>query len=254
MARQRTSHGFEFLTAYTFSKTLSDNLGYYGCGGVNSDGAYWQNAYDRRANYGPACFDARQNFTFGGLYELPVGRGKALAPSSRALDLIVGGWNINYFLSTHSGFPVTINAPAHQNNTGQSVRGNVRANYYRAMPDPATRTVDRWFGPVDTLFCTANGVDNGTCSYGVPALGQFGSAGVGTERMPGFFNLDLSVGKKFHITENQYLDFRAEAFNALNFVSWGAPARDITNPGQFGQITGQIGNPRNIQLGLKYYF
>ncbi|HWR50010.1 MAG TPA: carboxypeptidase regulatory-like domain-containing protein [Bryobacteraceae bacterium] len=252
-ARQRTSHGFEFLTAYTFSKTLSDNLGYYGCGGVNSDGAYWQNAYDRRANYGPACFDARHNFTVGGLYEVPVGRGKAIAPSSRVLDLIAGGWNINYFLSAHSGFPVTINAPAHQNNTGQSVRGNVRANYYRPLPD-RSRTVDRWFGPVDTLFCTANGVDNGTCSYGLPALGQFGSAGVGTERMPGFFNLDFSIGKKFHVTERQYFDFRAEAFNALNFVSWGAPARDITNPGQFGQITGQIGNPRNIQLGLKYYF
>ncbi|MGH9628296.1 MAG: hypothetical protein ACRD7E_08155, partial [Bryobacteraceae bacterium] len=252
--RHRLSGGLEFLAAYTFSKTLTDNLGYYGCGGVSSDGAYWQNAYDRGANYGPACFDARHNFTVGGLYELPVGRNKRFLSSNRALDLILGGWNVNYFLSAHSGFPVTINAPAHQNNTGQSVRGNVRANYYRALPEPATRTVDRWFGPVDTIFCTGNGVDNGTCSYGLPNLGEFGSAGVGTERAPGFFNLDASIGKKFNITERQYLDFRVELFNALNFVSWGPPGRDMTTPGGFGSITTQIGNPRSIQFGLKYYF
>jgi hypothetical protein len=190
----------------------------------------------------------------GGLYELPIGRNKRFLSSNRALDLILGGWNINYFLSTHSGFPVTINAPAHQNNTGQSVRGNVRANYYRALPKPATRTVDRWFGPFDTIFCTANGVDNGTCSYGLPNLGEFGSAGVGTERAPGFFNLDASIGKKFNITERQYLDFRVELFNALNFVSWGPPGRDLTNPGGFGSITTQIGSPRSMQFGLKYHF
>jgi len=252
--RQRMRGGLEFLVAYTMSKTLSDNLGYYGCGGVNSDGAYWQNAYDRRANYGPSCFDARHNFTIGGLYDLPVGKGRKFAPSNRAVDLIAGGWNINYFLSTHSGFPVTVNAGAHQNNTGQSVRGNVRANYYRPLTYSGERTVDRWFGPVDTLFCQQNGVDNGTCAYGLPGLGQFGSAGVGTERMPGYFNLDLSVGKRFYVTEKQYLDFRMEGFNALNSVSWGAPGRDMTSPASFGQITGQIGSPRSIQFGLKYQF
>ena len=76
--RRRMSNGLEFLTAYTFSKTLTDNLGYYGCGGVNSDGAYWQNAYDRRANYGPACFDARHNFTVGGSLRPPGRQGQEI--------------------------------------------------------------------------------------------------------------------------------------------------------------------------------
>jgi hypothetical protein len=252
--RRRLSNGLEFLGAYTFSKTLTDNLGYYGCGAVNSDGAYWQNAYDRRANYGPSCFDARHNFTLGGSYEFPYGRGKKYSSSNRALDLVFGGWNINYAVSAHTGFPVSINAPAHQNNTGQSVRGNVRANYYRVLPEPAERTVDRWFGPVDTIFCSQNGVDNGTCSYGLPALGQFGSAGVGTERAPGFFNLDSALGKRFNVSEHNYFVFRVEFFNVLNSVSWGPPARDLTTPGSFGQITTQVNGARNIQFGLKYYF
>ncbi len=60
--------------------------------------------------------------------------------------------------------------------------------------------------------------------------------------------------QKFHVTEKASLEFRAEFFNALNSVSLGPPARDITSRATFGQITSQIGNPRNIQFGLKYAF
>ncbi len=104
-----------------------------------------------------------------------------------------------------------------------------------------------------TTFCGA-GADNGTCAYGIPAFGSFGNAGVGTERAPSFFNLDLSIGKKFHVTETQRFDFRVEFFNALNHVSFGPPGRDITNLGTFGQITAQVQNARNLQFGLKYFF
>lgn len=172
---------------------------------------------------------------------------------SKAMDLFIGGWNLNYFLTAHSGFPVTITASAAQTNTGQSVRGNVRANYHRNM-NVTSQTVDRFFGPVDsTTFCAA-GVDNGTCAYGLPALGTFGTAGVGTTRAPSFFNFDASIGKKFYVTEKQYIDFRTEFFNLANHVSYGPPGRDITTVGSFGQITSQVTSPRNIQFGLKYTF
>ncbi|MBI4905640.1 MAG: TonB-dependent receptor [Acidobacteria bacterium] len=254
MVRSRMSGGLELISSYTFSKTLTDNLGYYGCAAVLSDGAYWQNAYDRHANFGPACFDARHNFSVGGLYNVPLGKGKRFGSGmGKAVDLILGGWSASYFLTAHSGFPVSINAPAAQTNTGQSVRGNVRANYYRKM-NIGTQTVDRFFGPVDaTTFCAA-GVDNGTCAYGIPALGTFGTGGVGTERAPSFFNFDASLGKKFRVTERQYVDFRMELFNAFNHVSFGPPGRDITAVASFGQITSQVTSPRNIQFGLKYVF
>ena len=253
-ARSRMSSGLELIAAYTFSKTLTDNLGYYGCGAVNSDGAYWQNAYDRHANFGPACFDATHNISIGGLYAVPFGKGKKYGTSmNKAADLLLGGWNASYFLTDHSGFPVTITASTAQTNTGQSVRGNVRANYYQNL-NVGTQTVDRFFGPVDaTTFCAA-GVNNGSCPYGVPALGTFGTAGVGTQRAPSFFNFDASIGKKFFITERHKLDFRVEFFNLLNHVAYGPPGRDITTLGSFGQITSQVNSPRNIQFGLKYVF
>lgn len=256
--RRRFSAGLEFLAAYTFGKTLTDNLGYYGGGFTAGEGAYWQNAYDRRGNRGPSFFDVTHNFTIGGLYDLPVGKNKKFGSNmNRAGDLILGGWNINYFMAARSGFPVTVLA---LDRTGQAVRGNIRANRYGPLKgDPNLVNIDNFFGlPTDTaaraaFFC-AGGVNNGTCPYGQPADGFFGNSGIGTERAPSYFSADFSIGKKFSISERQYFDFRAEFFNAFNHVSWGAPGRSIGTPASFGTIGSQVQSPRNIQFGLKYHF
>jgi hypothetical protein len=254
--RKRLSAGLELTGFYVWSKSIMENLGYYGCGSVNSEGAYWQDAYNRRANRGPSCFDAQHNLSIGGSYTLPVGKGQAFGGNmNRVADLVLGGWNVNYFTNAHSGFPVTVFASS-ANTGGRTPRGNVRANAYKPFVIPS-QTVDQFFGPVTasgaSIFCAA-GVNDGNCAFGVPAVGALGNAGVGTLRAPSFFNLDMSIGKKFAVTEKQYLDFRMEMFNALNHASWGAPGRDITSPGSFGQITSQVQNARNIQFGLKYYF
>jgi hypothetical protein len=85
-------------------------------------------------------------------------------------------------------------------------------------------------------------------------VGTFGTTSKGTEQAPDFKNLDFSVGKQFHTTEKQYFDFRADFFNVLNHPNLGQPARSVSTPTTFGQITSIIGGPRAIQFGLKYYF
>lgn len=251
--RKRLSGGLELTGFYVWSKSIMENLGYYGCGSVNAEGAYWQDAYNRLGNRGPSCFDAQHNISLGGLYNIPFGKGQKFGSSSnKVTDLILGGWNVNYFMNTHSGFPVTVFASA-ANSGGRTPRGNLRANAYRPYVI-TTQTVDAFYGPVTAANFCAAGVNDGTCAFGRPADGTLGSAGVGTLRAPSFFNFDASIGKKFNVTERQYIDFRMELFNAFNHVSYGAPGRDITNPSAFGQITSQVQNPRNIQFGLKYYF
>ena len=253
--RRRLKGGLDFIAAYTFGKTLTDNLGYYGSGFTSSEGAYWQNAYDRRSNRGPAFFDIRQNFTIGGNYDLPYGKGQKFGSSSpKAVDLIAGGWSINYNMAARTGLPMTVRA---NDRTGQAVRGNVRANAFKNLTiNKDAQSVDNYFGIATrdaNLFC-AGGVNNGTCAYGQPADGAFGTAGIGTERGPGFFNLDFSVGKRFNLTERYYFDFRTEFFNGLNHVSWAPPGLNINNPATFGTVGGQVQNPRNIQFGLKFHF
>lgn len=248
-ARRRASSGLHFLAAYSFGKTLTDSAGNYGSPLTAGEGSYWQNAYDREANRGRAFFDIRHNFTIGGTWDLPFGTG---APSP------LRGWTTNFNLQAHSGLPLTVRA---LDRTGQAVRGNVRANYYAPLSvDESNRTVDNWFGlPVDSdgrispNFCAA-GVAAGGCAYGQPADGSFGSAGVGTERGPGFFNLNLSAGKRFSIGDRQNIDIRCEFFNAFNHVSWAPPVLNISMPNTFGAIGSQVQNPRNIQFALKYQF
>jgi hypothetical protein len=258
VGRRKFASSFDFLASYTLGKTLTDNLGYYGSGFTQGEGAYWQNAYDRRANRGPSFFDVRQNFTVAGSWFVPVGQGKKFGSGmSKAADLILGGWNANYSVAARTGLPITVRAI---DRTGQAVRGNVRANYYRELVvNESARNVDNWFGlPTDTaaraaFFCPG-GVDNNTCAYGQPADGSFGNSGIGTERGPGFFTTDMSIGKRFNMSESRYLDFRMELFNAFNNVSWAPPGAGIGNPATFGVIGSQVQAPRNIQFGLKYFF
>ncbi|GIU75742.1 MAG: hypothetical protein KatS3mg004_2829 [Bryobacteraceae bacterium] len=257
-ARRRYSGGLEMLASYTFGKTLTDNLGYYGSAFTQGEGAYWQNAYDRRANRGRAFFDARHNLSIGALYDLPFGKGKRFGSNMpKAAELLFGGWNINTMVLAHSGFPITVRAI---DRTSQAVRGNVRANYFRKLvKNESLVNVDNFFGlPTDTaartaFFCPA-GVDDGKCPYGNPGDGLFGTASIGTEQAPSFFSMDFSIGKKFYVSESRYFDFRTEFFNALNHVSWAPPPANIGSPATFGAVTAQVQSPRNIQFGLKFYF
>jgi hypothetical protein len=129
----------------------------------------------------------------------------------------------------------------------------LRPNRYGPKLSYADQTIDRWFGTGNS-FCLSAGVNDGACAYGVPATEAFGNTAKGTERAPAFKNLDFGLGKKFNISERKYFDFRAEFFNFLNHPNFSPPAVNIAAPATFGFITGQIGNPRNIEFGLKFYF
>ena len=78
---------------------------------------------------------------------------------------------------------------------------------------------------------------------------------MGTVYAPGFFNWDTSIGKKFYISEHRYFDFRAEFFNVTNHPSFAPPDRSWTATSTtFGQITGVISPPRNLEFALKFHF
>ncbi len=249
-ARKRYSLGLEFLASYTLSRTLTDNLGYYGSSGVNAEGAYWQNAYDRHSEFGRAFFDALHNFSLGGSWQVPFGiNQKYGSNANRAVDLIFGGWRAGYIVSAHSGFPVTIRS---RDVSSQAVRGGTRADRFGSL-NYTNQGINNWFGTGNNL-CLDPGVTAGNCAYGVPALGTFGNSAKGTEQAPAYKNFDANVGKQFHVTERQYFDFRAEFFNILNHTNFGAPGRTVSSPATFGVISGAIGSPRNVQFALKYIF
>ena len=60
--------------------------------------------------------------------------------------------------------------------------------------------------------------------------------------------------KSFRIGERHQVTYRAEAYNLLNNVNFGAPNANLSAPATFGRISATVGNPRMLQMALRYQF
>jgi hypothetical protein len=234
--RQRNVSGFEYLASYTLSETRTNNLGYYGSGGVAAEGAYWMNTYEPEWNYGPAFFDARHNFVFSANYELPFGRGRKWGTASGVMDAIFGGWRLSGIFQARTGFPITVtdgSAPSQQ-----GVRGNERPNCV-GDPVPGDQNINHWLD---------------INAFSRAPRGTWGNCGIGVARAPGYHNIDAVLAKRFNVGGERYVEFRAETFNLTNTPSFGPPARDINAPNTFGTITSTVSTARTVELVLKFFF
>jgi hypothetical protein len=237
--RKRMSKGLEFQAAYTFSKGMSDAIGYYGEGGQSaSQSAYWQNLYDQRAEWGPTYFDATHMFTLSHVWDIPVGKGKTyLNGIHPVLNGFIGNWQLSGILTLRSGFPLTIQGG---NNSGTNSRG-ARASVVDGRSGNNTLGQvgqgTRWFD---------------TTVYRNTLAGEFGNVGLGTERGPGLKTYDFSIQKEFPIWERIRLEFRAEFFNLTNTPIFNSPNRSVTSA-VFGELAGAQGE-RQGQLALRLTF
>jgi hypothetical protein len=106
----------------------------------------------------------------------------------------------------------------------------------------------------------------------IPAPGKLGSCGISTERGPGLRQIDMSLSKKFPITERQWVEFRFDAINTFNTPIFGVSgyATDVFPGGGIdksrygtdaaytaGIPTGVVNTSqgaRNLQFALKWFF
>jgi hypothetical protein len=248
--RQRTHHGLEYTLNYTWAKSMTDAPGNYGAPNSTETFTTVQNGYDLQGDYGPSGMDIRHSLNFVGVYRLPFGRGQTYGNGANGfLDAVFGGWKLAASAVLYSGFPITITGPNSSNTN--NIGALSRANHYRPMAIH-NRSLNDWWGS-DPSAQGCSGPDNGTCAYGPAAANTFGSAGVNSERGPGYRQVDTSLFKDFHIWREQVVGFRADFFNIFNIASYGNPDNGVTD-GNFGQITSVRSPARQIQLGLHYSF
>jgi hypothetical protein len=86
-----------------------------------------------------------------------------------------------------------------------------------------------------------------------PAPGTFGNHVLNSIRGPGFWKVDLALSRLFSFGTAQNLEVRVEAFNLFNNFNWGNPITNFSS-GNFGRIQTIGGDPRIMQVGLKYGF
>jgi hypothetical protein len=224
---KRFSRGFQFEGSYTWAKAIQEGLSHV-------------DSYYMRASRSLADYDIAHRLVVSYIYELPFGRGRRFGANwNRATHLLLGGWQFNGFTTYQTGAPLSISANnvagifnprGLANNNGKSAKltGNVR---------------DRLLRYFDTSV------------FSQPAAFTFGNTQPTSPdlRSPTVRNWDLSLFKEFDVTERYKLQFRTEAFNALNAVRFGSPNTSVTS-NQFGQISTQANAPRQIQFGLKLLF
>ena len=66
--------------------------------------------------------------------------------------------------------------------------------------------------------------------------------------------LDISLVKKFKITERYAVSFRAEAYNLFNNANFGAPNANLVTSATFGKLGSPVGSARITQMALRYEF
>jgi hypothetical protein len=248
---KRFSGGLSLITAYTLGHSIDDTSGIRVQG---YDTLFPQNSDCVRCERGPSAFDTRNRLVVSPLYELPVGKGKALNIDNPFLNAIIGGWQTGGILTLQSGVPNALNIGGVDNSNTQTTYD--RPSYVTGQSvAAANQTTAGWYNPA--AFVEA-------------PFGSFGDVGRNTVLAPGIFTINAEVHKSWAMPYNEHhlLTFRFEAFNALNHPNFGQPNPNILAgaafPGQpatnahqgFGVISGLAqGIPmRQLQLALKYTF
>jgi len=216
---RRQSHGLQFETSYTWSKSLDTNS-------LNSSGFAIQNSYDIAGEYGPSDFDARHRFVVSAIYDLP--------PSRKAL---LRGWQVAVLVQAQSGNPVNIvTSTAGLNGLPNTVRPDVTG------PIEVVGSPDQWFDP--SVFVAVN---------------RFGNLGRNAVVGPGFRNTDLSVVKNTRLGTAATVQFRVDAFDLFNYANFGPPGNIVGSPtfGKITRTrlpTGEAGSSRQLQLAARLSF
>ena len=237
---KRFSHGLQFLSTYTFSKSIDEASGSPVTGGGDSNSSNFpQNPFDWSADRALSAFNVKNKFVAAFNYNLPFGRSQAIgAQWNRAMDGILGGWQVNGILTVQSGLPFSVYATSNADCGCSS--GGLRADVV-GNPFPAGfhQTINQWFDPA---------------AFSDPPLDQYGNSGRNIIPGPGLTDLDFSLFKKFRLDEKRMFQLRAEYFNILNHPNFLYPTTTTDATWNTGGILTQAMPARVGQLALKFTF
>lgn len=165
----------------------------------NDDGFSSQDPLDPNDTWGLADSDQRHRLVTSFVWELP-------SPQTGAAKAVLGGWQFNGILKLASGTPFTVSS-------GRDTMLNFATSRANLIGDPNLPT-NRSRAELIPRYFNAG-------AFEIPATGTFGNTPRNFLIGPGSKNVDLSLFRTFEVRDRLRLQFRAEAFNAFNFVNLG---------------------------------
>jgi len=248
IVRRRLSDGIGFSGSYTWSKSMDTRsfdptFSTVSGGTAQSAGSTPFDINNRELNYAWSDFDRRHVFNSTFIAELPFGKGRKFASdASRALDWLIGGWQLSGLMNYSTGRPFTVysglNTFSNQVATPANCSGCSR-NLGGVVEESGT----------SFYFDTA-----ARAQFSQPGPGEFSDVGRNYFIGAPDFRLDTSLSKRFRITESMSFDLRVDARNVLNAVNYGLPTTTTTSS-TFGRIRTSIdSDARRIQFSGKFNF
>ncbi len=285
---RRFSKGLTLGGQWTYAHSIGNT-------GGSNEAQTAHNPYNFGYDRGNNAFDVRHSMNVTALYELPFGKGRRYGSSlGRAADLALGGWDVGGIVNARSGLPIDVRITRPDIVYVNSATGQVFNSPVLVGGVPVTQPVvnvpgggaSRDVRRPDVVagvnpFITGAGktVYLNAAAFSTPAPGTFGNLGRGALHGPGISQMDLTLSKRFAISERINVQFRAEAYNIFNRANFDLPVARLNNvlgtatnqlqPGQpytsgaggtFGQIQGTVekvvglGASRQLQLSLRLNF
>lgn len=221
----------ELMAGYTYSKSIDES----------SSLAEAVNPVDPQRSRSLSAFDTRHNFVASYRCKLPFGR------VFRHENIWTEGWALSGLTRLATGFPVTL-----YNNNDTSLLGTIPNGINNNGVDTPNITAG-------DLKISTNPRSGKTAFnmalFGLPALGQVGSAPRRFFDGPGMANFDMALEKNLKLSESKSLQFRMEAFNVFNHAQFYGPAvvNGNISSANFGQVVSAAA-PRLVQLAAKFAF
>jgi hypothetical protein len=257
---RRFSNGLQLNAAYTWSHAIDDST-------ADVFSTYltprrpedFQNMALDRSN---SALDHSQRITIQALYDLPF-----FKHSNWVMKNIVGNWEFAPIYTYQSGTLVDVQSGVDSNMNGDSAGD-------RAMVNPnGTNNVG---SGITALKNTAGQTvaylaKNPNARYIEAGSGTLPNGGRNTGQLPAIDDVDMTIAKKFNITESKQLQFSARFINIFNHPQFvGGYLSDVAPIGQTSSASHNFlepqsgifmqpsqafsSNPRQLQLALKFTF
>jgi len=253
--RHRLSHNLQTLFSYTWAHSIDDD----------SSDAYVVNVPPDKSpsslERGSSDYDIRHTFAGAISYDIP-------GPGSGVWKSILGDWSTDSIVYARSAAPLNVV-------TGLNPFAGTFLSGANSVQRPDVV-------PGVPFYLEQSGAPGGkiinAAAFSVPTQTVQGDLGRNALRGFGATQLDLTLRRRFRITERISLQARGDLFNIFNHPNFGNPQNYLysslgkANPlfgqstqtlnnylGSGGQNGGlnplyQIGGPRSIQLALKLQF
>ncbi len=235
---KRFSHGLQFGTNFTWSKSLQSGVADdYGRG----DGVFVNNVFNRAVQKTLSPYDQPFLFVFSGSYTTPAFSGGNKITGNKFVQWAERDWQIGTLLQYASGLPIL--SPQATTNLATYTFQNTLMDRVPGVPLFTQNLNCGCFDPNKTFVLNPKAWVN-------PPLGQYGTAApyyndYRYERRP---VENMSLARNFRVRERMNLQIRAEFTNIFNRTEFNNPTSTnalATQTMANGQTTGGFGYINN---------